>query len=561
VPLTGLDVFYGGPQEFAPRAAWVLDTLLAPLGRRARLTGERGAAGGCALAYDAAPVPDAPTIPLSAEALALFAADRPLPTGAFAAFGMPGSATLGATSSPEEPPDPSSHGAASPPSTPPAPNSASNLAPFRARLVGAFPAATPAGFAAPFDLLASAFALLACWDEHTSAERDRFGRLPFSASVFAANPALRIEEPAVDGYVAVLRAALAPRLAALGLPPLPAPGWMWRDGGSPGGGYALALTHDVDNLWRWTPRGFAATGYRSTRALRHRRWPALGKELGDLREWATVHLPRRSDPFWTFPQLLTGEDRRHVSSTFFVIARHTDRRDGNQPDAYRRLIPKALDMMSRGRREVGLHGNAEDRLGAEALRRDRADLARRAGGAQPLPAGSEAPAVVAGIRYHYLRCLYHETLGFVEQAGFAYDTSLAFAEHEGFRCGASFPLRPYDLAGERPRDLVELPLAIMDTSLLEPQYRHLPAAEAEEACGRVLDKLAAAGGAGAILWHNNRFDRRSARGYDDVYWRLVDKALADGAMVGSAGAVVDRWLERVGGAGTREAGTTQELPA
>ena len=205
-------------------------------------------------------------------------------------------------------------------------------------------------------------------------------------------------------------------------------------------------------------------------------------------------------------------------------------------------------MIRRGRREVGLHGNAEDRLGPEPLRRDRADLAQRAGGA------------VDGVRYHYLRCLYHETLGFVEQAGFAYDTSLAFAEHEGFRCGASFPFRPYDLKGERPRDLVELPLAIMDTSLLEPQYRHLEAAAAERACREILDRVRAGGGGIALLWHNNRFDRRSARGYDDVYWRLVEQAAAEGAFVGSAGNVVGRWLERIGANGpTGQA--TGEAPA
>jgi hypothetical protein len=493
VTLAALNVFYDGPSDFAPRASWVLDTLLAPLGRQGRLVRDRTVTGGCALAYAASPVPGVPTIPLSSEAMELFATGRALPRGIFSA------AIAGAGSVPAP--------------------------------VAAFPASADAGFAAPADLIASAFALLACWDEHTSSERDRFGRLPYSSSVFAANAALRIEEPAVDGYVALLRSALAPRLAALGLDP-PAPsGWMWSDAG----GYALALTHDVDNLWRWTTRGFVAAAYRSARAVRQRRWTALRKELGDVVEWATAHLPRNTDPFWTFPQLLAGEDHRHVSSTFFVIARHTDRRDGNQPKTYQRRIPLALDMIRCGRREVGLHGNAEDRLGTMPLLRDRTDLAERAGGE------------VDGIRYHYLRCLYHETLDFVEQAGFAYDTSLAFAEHEGFRCGTSFPFRPYDLQGERPRNLVELPLAIMDTSLLEPQYRHLEAAAAEQACRDIVDRVRSGGGGVTVLWHNNRFDRRSARGYDDVYWRLVEQATAEGAFVGSAGQVVDRWLRQTAG--------------
>ncbi len=87
---------------------------------------------------------------------------------------------------------------------------------MQSSLVAAFPAADDAGFAAPFDLVASSFALLACWDERTSSERDRYGRLPYSASLFVANPELKIDDPAVDRYVDVLLAALAPRLARLG---------------------------------------------------------------------------------------------------------------------------------------------------------------------------------------------------------------------------------------------------------------------------------------------------------------------------------------------------------
>ena len=156
-----LDIFYDGPPAFAPRAAWCLDTMLAPLGRRGRLVREREAATGCALAYAAAPVPGVPTVPLSSEALELFEAARPLPRDAYREL------------QPSSPPcDEAGRSSATPSAVP-----------------GAFPAAP--GFAVPFDLVASAFALLACWDEHTSRERDRFDRLPFSASVFGANRYLR----------------------------------------------------------------------------------------------------------------------------------------------------------------------------------------------------------------------------------------------------------------------------------------------------------------------------------------------------------------------------------
>ena len=133
----------------------------------------------------------------------------------------------------------------------------------------------------------------------------------------------------MDSYVDLLRSVLAPRLQELGRDPLRPNGWMWESGRREGAvaqprvRFALALTHDLDNLWRWTPRGFAATGYRSGRAVLRGDGEALRRELGDFGDWLVRHLPQRTDPFWTFPQILGGEDARGVRSTFYVIARHT----------------------------------------------------------------------------------------------------------------------------------------------------------------------------------------------------------------------------------------------
>ena len=497
-PLVSLDVYVDAPEAFLWRATWTLETLLAPLGRTIAVTREPARAGEAALAYAPVPVAGVPTIPRSDQAMDLFAASRPLPAGAFARRAPAG----------------------------PVQQAVAGVAPT---VVAAFPATDTAGFAAPCDLVASSFALLVCWDERTVSERDRYDRVPYSASVFATNPELKIDEPAVDGYVEFLRALLTPRLATLGLEPLPQPGWMWGDER-----FAVALTHDVDNLWRWTRRGFAAAGYRTARGVYRRDWASARRELGDAGDWLVRHLPRRSDPYWTFPRILSGEDARGVTSTFFVIARHTHKQDGNQPDTYRRRIPEALSLLARHRREIGLHGNDADRLGLDPLIDDRALLART------------ARAEVHGIRYHYLRCLYHETLPLLERARFSYDTSLAFAEHEGFRCGCSFPFRPYSLAEERPLDLVELPLAVMDGTLQQPHYRNLPAHEAERTAAAVFALVRASGGASSLLWHNSRFDPRLSRGYDEVYWKLVEGVREQGGIATSAGSIVARWRKTFG---------------
>lgn len=489
--LPPLPVFVDVPAGFVPRAHWVLDTLLAPLGRRAQPVHARENAADCVLAYAPEPVPGVPTLPCDQDATeGLLDHAAALPPGSFARNRGPG----------DWPP-------------------------------GAF--AAPGGdFAAPFDVVASAFVLLACWDEHTSAARDRFGRLPYDASVFAANPALALDDPAVDGYVRALRGVLAPRLAALGLEPLPDAGWMWSEGGVRGGGgprFAVALTHDLDTLRRWTAGGFAASGRRVARAARDRHGRALLRELADLKDWLVHDLPRRSDPAWTFPQILAGENARGAASTFFVLPGRTTGKRTRLHEEYQRDIVEVFRLLSRERREVGLHAVAGS---DDALVEDLQDLARRAG------------AAVRGVRYHYLRCLYHTTLPALDAAGVEYDSSLAFAEREGFRCGVSFPFHPYDLRHERPLGLLQVPLVLMDTSLLGERYRALDAEAAGRVCDEILSRVRAAGGGVAMLWHNTRFDRRTAQGYDDLYWHLVDRIRTDGGLIASAGDVARRWRAR-----------------
>lgn len=507
-------VLLEAPAHASRKAAWVLQTLGDAAGcrleavREADLSPDVELSRDIGLAYAARPVPGVPTIPASAEALRAIELGADVPTGSFKGFDEP------------------------------------------VPLVGAFPVAQT-GFAAPFDLIASAFLLLAAWDEHTRPQRDRHGRFPYELSFFATEPALDPADPPLDGYVRLLRrllsqavdltpprwrrlasesaaAVLAPasaplpdaRLATASTPPPDAP-------------FAIALTHDVDDVWRWTARGVAAALRRAALDARAGDYARSRWELEGVAQGLVRHFPRGTDPYWTFPELIRREDAQGVDSSFFIIASHQERLDGVEPAVYRRRRQTLLRLLRRAGRETGLHGNSRDRVDPVALAEDRSRLKEMTAGA------------VEGIRFHYLRCLYHETLPLLEAAGFAYDSSLAFAEHEGPRCGLSFPFRPYLLAEDRPLDLVELPLVVMDGTLQERHYRSLPVAEGRTAAQRVLGAVRDVGGAAALLWHNTRLDPLIARGYGQVYWDLVDWAIAQGGVATSAREVLRQWRSEV----------------
>ena len=339
------------------------------------------------------------------------------------------------------------------------------------------------------DELAEAFFHLARVEER-SAARDKHGRFPAGASLL---------DP-LDPPLESLR-------RRLGIEP---PRWG-------GARFAVALTHDVDVPWRWTRSGIRAAAGRLRR--------------GDWREAQALaalpmHRLRGSDPNWCFDRIVRMEKRASVRSTFFLLVGHNHPADGPAPEVYERLRPRVIEAVAAGGMEIGLHGSytaAEDetRLAEEKRRLEAL-------------AGS-----VRGQRYHYLRVDPPRNLAPLERLGFAYDSTLGYADGLGFRAGIAHPFRPWSLQEDRPLDLFEIPLAVMDVTLAEKRYLGLPARAAWDRIATLLDWAAEHGGGFAILWHTDRFDPWTARGWDRLYEQVLAGVRERGGICLSAGELAE----------------------
>jgi peptidoglycan/xylan/chitin deacetylase (PgdA/CDA1 family) len=299
-----------------------------------------------------------------------------------------------------------------------------------------------------------------------------------------------------------------------------------------GARFAVALTHDVDVPWRWTRIGVLGAAARlKGHALAGRADAALHEARGLAR--VPLHKIRRTDPNWRFAEIAAEESKHGARSTFFVMAGHTHRADGAAPEAYNRLRPRLVETLLGTGAEVGLHGSYRAAEELERLARERALLAQLDG---PL----------IGQRYHYLRVDPHRNLAPLAGIGFRYDTSLGFPDALGFRAGIAHPFRPWDFERERPADLVEVPLAVMDATLAEERYAGLSAAEAKPRVLALLDWAAEHGGAFSILWHPERFDGPSARGWDRLYFELIEAVRDRGGICLAAGELAGLAADRFG---------------
>ena len=86
----------------------------------------------------------------------------------------------------------------------------------------------------------------------------------------------------------------------------------------------------------------------------------------------------------------------------------------------------------------------------------------------------------------------------------------------------------------------------MDVTLAEERYLGLSASAAEPRLLGLLDWAAEHGGGFAVLWHPDRFDRATARGWDALYFRLLDAVRERGGVCVAAGDLAEEaaaWLD------------------
>jgi peptidoglycan/xylan/chitin deacetylase (PgdA/CDA1 family) len=295
--------------------------------------------------------------------------------------------------------------------------------------------------------------------------------------------------------------------------------------------FAIALTHDVDTPWKWTQMGLRGGAARLKSAVRTRRWQ---KAFREGRALATVplHRARRSDPYWSFDQIMADEKRADASSTFFLMAAHDHPNDGPAGVVYARLRPRLVETLLRGGAEVALHGSYSAADRADRLAAEKRKLETLAG-------------PVRGQRYHFLRLDPHSNLGALDSLGFLYDSTLGFADDAGFRAGIAQPFRPWDFDREQPLRLVEIPLAAMDATFAEERYLNLSAREAATRLGALVDWAAEHGGGFAVLWHSEQWDSAAHPGWDRLYRRFMEYVRARGGICVSAGELAeeaDAWL-------------------
>jgi len=285
--------------------------------------------------------------------------------------------------------------------------------------------------------------------------------------------------------------------------------------------FALALSHDVDRV--------AKQGqfiYYLIQALIKRRPEQLQQHFCSLKA-----LLRGDDPYWNFERIMTLEDNLSVRSTFFFLNEQEKATMLNprsmtlfwgRYDLNDRRIQQVIHDLHTGGWEIGVHGSYNSYQDEALLKSEKEYLEATLGES------------VKGIRQHYLNLDVPETWYRQAQTGFAYDSSLGFSDHVGFRWNAMHPFYPRDPRTDERIPILQLPMAMMDGPLMQsddPWREALTLIEQAEQQQGVL----------TINWHQRSFNPWEYQERQEMYVRIIEECQQRGAWIAPLGEVAERW--------------------
>jgi hypothetical protein len=343
------------------------------------------------------------------------------------------------------------------------------------------------------DWLGEIFEWLSSSHEANIAQRDNVGRIPDSEMIFN-RIGLRTWKPHAAMLMAWLEHVCRNGGTSEGLAKAPS--------AIPGVEHLVVCSHDID-FYFTNRRGallrllknlaISCVLYKTPRYFIEN-WKMLLKLLGGKNVGHYL------------PSLLERMEQQGCHSTLFVVAERSHRRDPNYEISA--LAAPLAEALRKGF-SVELHGCYQSVIENRSLEADKQALAKITG-KQPL-----------GSRQHWLRFGDFATLfRAVEDAALVFDSSVGFSDHVGFRSGACFAFPPYDFQLERPHNFLEIPLAIMDGSLIECSRKS--GESAQTLAERVLSESRKYGWGGiSILWHNPLEALSVPDEINEVFWKCA----------------------------------------
>lgn len=362
------------------------------------------------------------------------------------------------------------------------------------------------------DILKSAFYLLSGYQEYVNKDLDAHGRFPWESSI---QFKLGItHKPVVNYYFEVILEAFEKfcRLNELD--------FKKRERAAP----LLFLSHDVDRIKKYTLRNLTISILQLVGIKKGS--SGFSRQLKIVSDYSKGIVLFRKNPYWIFQKMIDLEQELKITSTWFFLEK--TKQDNSRYHFSQKKIRDLIAHLSKRGHEIGIHGTLESSTEQQAME----------GGVKRLNAVCKRP--VSGIRQHFLKYNLLVTPRIQSVAGLDYDASLGFAEQPGFRNSYAYPFRLYDFDNQETMDIWQLPLNVMETTLID--YMGVPVDDFPETIQPVLEEVVRFNGLFSLLWHNCRLDEEWNPGINIIYRQLLKKIMQSGFVSVTGRKAVDEFI-------------------
>lgn len=189
------------------------------------------------------------------------------------------------------------------------------------------------------------------------------------------------------------------------------------------------------------------------------------------------------DRFELHRQLAATEGHKPVH---FVLTAPLSRYDRNiDPDSH--AFKQLLEQLS-SFSDIGIHPSYHSSERTELIRKEKQKLEEQWGN------------LITKSRQHYLKFQFPSTFEALIDAGIKEDYSLGWADEVGFRTGTTIPIPFFNLDLNQSRDLLLVPLHVMDGALYQLYNSE---AEYQQAIEEIRSEVKKYGGTLVMLYHSN----------------------------------------------------------
>ena len=335
------------------------------------------------------------------------------------------------------------------------------------------------GIICGIDIFASSFFMLTRWEEYANKIRDLHNRFPACESLAYRNNFL--DRPVVNEYIEMIWNMLK---------------YLGCKQKRKEKKYELVLTHDVDNIFKWKNFGLFVRNIAGDIIKRKN----VSLALENIRQYIG------NNPYDMFDFLMDLSEKRGIKSHFFFMSGGTSNFDNNysikQP-----FVKKIREKIKSRGHLIGFHPSYNAYNDHKQWEEEYSNLS------------TEVLQKVKTGRQHFLRFEVPTTWQIWEDNNMKWDSTLSYADKEGFRCGACYKYSVFNILTRKKLKLKEMPLEVMEGSLVD--YQNLSPEKAEKKIIKLIEIVKKYNGSFVLLWHNSSFNNDLWTGYQEVYEKIV----------------------------------------